>query len=133
MTKAITYIVQCKPVKAGHAIELEFEFTDGSRESFECESQFSALFIGLLHRAAVEAEQIRKREGPEQVSLEVPYIAADVRAGIENRGRYVIAQFATNLGIPVGLAMAPELCRRTIGLLTHQLGRLEREPPMKRS
>jgi len=91
MRSATGRIVQCKPIKAGHAIELELEFTDGSRESFECESHFLALFIGLLHSASVEAEQIRKRQGPEQPSLEVPYIAADVRAGIEDRGRYVVA------------------------------------------
>jgi hypothetical protein len=67
------------------------------------------------------------------IELVTPYMASDVRAGRTVDNQFVALNFQTTEGVPIQVAMKPNLARETIERLTNELSQVATDPPQKLS
>lgn len=129
MAKTITKVIQAAAIDGGHAIRLNLEFDDGSREEFKCDAMRAPTLIQALLQSATGAERLRKAAPGQPVETIVPYRATDCRAGSSPDGT-ISLQYSTEAVVPVQIAMNASLAQKTIELLTGEIAALGTQPPL---
>ena len=131
--KKIRAIVESRSIDGGHAIELDIELSDGSKETLECPQERAALLVHAITNAAVVAERMRQAAPGTVFSVEVPYYATGVRTGTSADNQFVVVLFPTKGGQPVQIAMTRDIARTAIEQLSNELDQLGRQQPLKPS
>lgn len=133
MTKTIRHVINSASIEGGHAIQIELEFADATRETLRVEFQTLPLVAEALRQAAAVAEQQQKAAPGQAIQLDVPHYATSVRCGTSTDNTQVVAKFATKAGFPVTIAMTPNLVKETIGKLSAELGNLGTQQPSRKN
>jgi hypothetical protein len=131
MTKTIKRVVTAGAIEHGHGIQIELEFTDGSPEILRCEPHIAPSIARAVLEASAVAEMQRKLQPGEGIEIEIPYQATDLLVARARDNRSLAIKFLTKVGVPLVVAMTPNLARKTIERLSAQLNNLGKTPPSR--
>jgi len=121
--RRITAVENAESVAHGHAVRLEFTFSDGSREWLELGAETLAQFIIRLRTVAETAERARRAQPGQTTELVHTFTGTDVFAGTDISSGDVVLRFATTDQVPVMIAMSKELARATTARIAGELNR----------
>jgi hypothetical protein len=109
----------------GDVIQLETIDENQKPVILRMEFQDVSRFAQAVVSAAMIAEQ-RQRTIPNQdLKVVSPWMAVEIQSGTSGDGKIVALIFQTTEGVPIEVAMSPEIARETIGLLSTELLRIE--------
>ena len=90
----INAVLQSRSVSGGHAIEVDFQLTDGSVHTLRLPFERIPFVMHAITNAASVAEATQRAEARDRsVAVIVPYLAGDLRTGSSPDGT-VVAEFA---------------------------------------
>jgi hypothetical protein len=118
---------------AGDMIQLEAATEDGSKVVLRTSYDLAARLAQAIIQAAGIAEKKQKQMPGQGIELVTPYMATDVQAGSSVDRKVVALNFQTTEGVPIQVAMPPNVARDTIARLSDELSRLELGPAQKLS
>lgn len=133
MTKNISRVIGAGSIDAGHAIRIDLEFSDNSKDSLRCDEHLIPTLAQAVIQGGARAEAARKAGPGRAVVLSNAYRARDCKAGETPDGKFVMLGFATQQGPPVEIAMPPEVAQKAIQLLTVALAGLGRDAPFRQN
>lgn len=129
----IDKVLRSGAIKGGHAVIMDLLLIDGNELTLECRHETLPMLSMAANDAGVVAERARRAGPTATISTEVPYYVKDVGSGVSTDGRFVLLRFPSSVGSPVIIAIPPDIARRSIELLTAELDKLGRGPPLVRS
>jgi hypothetical protein len=118
---------------AGDMIQLEAATEDGSKVVLRTSYDLAARLAQAIIQAAGIAEKKQKQMPGQGIELVTPYMVTDVQAGSSVDRKVVALNFQTTEGVPIQVAMPPNVARDTIARLSDELSRLELGPAQKLS
>jgi len=130
--RTIKSIVRSASIEAGHAIQVDLEFADTTRESLRCGAHVAPNLVQALIQAGATAAKQRSAAPHQSFDVVDPYRATDCRTAAAHDGRLVL-EYSTQSVVPVQIAMTPSLARKTIEQLEAALTTLERQPPDRKN
>jgi hypothetical protein len=133
MAKTLREVINSLSIEGGHAIQIELEFDDDTRETIRCETQNAPKLAQAIAQASIIAERQRKAAPGQAIGLDVPHYATSVRVVTAVDDSQVAMQFGTKAGFPVMVSMTPSLAHEAIGKLSVELANLGRQPPPRKN
>jgi hypothetical protein len=125
----IKRIGECRATKSGHAIEIDLEFSDGTFQTIECPMEHAPMLSLGVQASAGAAEKMQRAQPLQEISLEIPLVATDIRTGTNEGG--VAMKVLTTMGTPVVVAMTAEIAQATIERLSAELRKLVKPQPFR--
>jgi hypothetical protein len=124
MTRTIARVLTYAATDAGHAVEVEVEFSDATRERLRCEEHVAPGLVQALLQASALAEKERATGQTQTVQVEMPYRATGLTIGVAPDTSELALKFSTAEGVPIVIAMAPDFARQALQKVVAQLKRM---------
>jgi hypothetical protein len=109
------------PVDFGRAVQFEFAFDDGSRETFRAACGDLTKIVSNLRGYASITERASRASPDRPVEVINPYQATDVRT--DRVGPMIVARMPTTDGLPLLIAMDGSVAEKLILGLERELAR----------
>jgi len=121
----IKRVAQWAASDRGDVIQLETIDENQKPVILRMEFQDVSRFAQAVVRAAMIAEQRQGAIPKQDLKVVSPWMAVEIDSGTSGDGKIVALIFQTTEGVPIEVAMSPEIARKTIGLLSTELLRIE--------
>jgi hypothetical protein len=109
----------------GELTFFKFEYKNLSQQTFSCATILMPKVINSLRAYAQTADTERVRLKGGQPGPAAPYFVTTLsNSAHSDDGKFVVVQFATMDGIPMDLAMSPQLARETIAALQREIAKV---------
>jgi hypothetical protein len=109
----------------GEQTFFKFEYRNLSQQTFSCATVLMPKVINSLRAYAQTADTERVRLKGGQPGPAAPYFVTTLsNSAHSDDGKFVVVQFATMDGIPMDLAMSPQLARETIAALQREIAKV---------
>ena len=120
----VTRVTRWASSNLGDAIQLETIVKDESRIILRSAYKDIARLTQAIFSAAHLAQQKQRAIPNQNLELMSPWVATSMRSTLSIGGQYVGLVYRTTEGVPIQLAMSPELARETIARLSSELARI---------